>query len=543
MAKRFNVTGACNPKINYMVNIDETLMRIKRMIDRGDYFTINRARQYGKTTTLGALEKMLEENYIVIHLDFQTVSSADFSSEHAFVAAFARSIIRVVRDDNRVASQVVEGLGGFADPALMKARLSELFPFLKNWCANSQYPLVLMIDEVDAASDNQVFLDFLAQLRAGFLARQLRDEATFLSVILAGVYDVKHLKDKVIRFSNEREKGFVLLGNGKSNSPWNIAADFKIDMSFDNDGIAGMLREYEEDYHTGMDIDEMAGWIEEYTSGYPYLVSRICNIMDEQLGSGTEYAKLSDVWTQNGFLEAVRIMLTEKNSLFDSLINKLQDYPELRIRIYELLFQGEKMIYNPDSESIGIAEMFGFVINKGGMAVIANRIFEIRLYNYFLSESEAERTPMSRAASGDKNQFVHHGKLDMELVLEKFANFFNELYGDKTEKFLEEEGRKYFLLFLRPIINGSGNYYIEAQTRDARRTDVIVDYGGEQFVIELKIWKGLAYNSRGEEQLADYLDYYHLKKGYMVSFSFNKNKRPGVRKVHIGDKVLIEAVV
>lgn len=41
-------------------------------------------------------------------------------------------------------------------------------------------------------------------------------------------------------------------------------------------------------------------------------------------------------------------------------------------------------------------------------------------------------------------------------------------------------------MFLRPIINGTGNYYIEAQTRDARRTDVIVDYLGEQFIIELK---------------------------------------------------------
>lgn len=33
-----------------------------------------------------------------------------------------------------------------------------------------------------------------------------------------------------------------------------------------------------------------------------------------------------------------------------------------------------------------------------------------------------------------------------------------------------------------------GNYYIEAQTRDAKRTDVIVDYLGEQFIVELKIF-------------------------------------------------------
>lgn len=63
----------------------------------------------------------------------------------------------------------------------------------------------------------------------------------------------------------------------------------------------------------------------------------------------------------------------------------------------------------------------------------------------------------------------------------------NDIYGANDEKFIEDHGRKLFLLYLKPIINGTGNYYIEAQTRDARRTDVIVDYLGEQFVVELKI--------------------------------------------------------
>ena len=43
------------------------------------------------------------------------------------------------------------------------------------------------------------------------------------------------------------------------------------------------------------------------------------------------------------------------------------------------------------------------------------------------------------------------------------------------------------MLYLRPIINGTGNYYIEARTRDLCRTDVIVDYNGEQYIIEMKI--------------------------------------------------------
>ena len=40
-----------------------------------------------------------------------------------------------------------------------------------------------------------------------------------------------------------------------------------------------------------------------------------------------------------------------------------------------------------------------------------------------------------------------------------------------------------------------------------------------------------------------YLDYFGLHMGYMVSFNFNKNKEPGVKEVRIGDKVLLEATV
>ena len=70
-----------------------------------------------------------------------------------------------------------------------------------------------------------------------------------------------------------------------------------------------------------------------------------------------------------------------------------------------------------------------------------------------------------------------------------------------------------------------------------------MDYEGEQFIVELKIWRGSEYNERGERQLAEYLDYYHKDKGYMLSFNFNKNKEVGVKEINVGDKVIVEAVV
>ena len=42
----------------------------------------------------------------------------------------------------------------------------------------------------------------------------------------------------------------------------------------------------------------------------------------------------------------------------------------------------------------------------------------------------------------------------------------------------EENGRRFFLLFLKPIINGVGNYYVEARTRDMRRM------AGDKVIVE-----------------------------------------------------------
>lgn len=161
------------------------------------------------------------------------------------------------------------------------------------------------------------------------------------------------------------------------------------------------------------------------------------------------------------------------------MIRHLDDYPEMKRMLQEILFQGKAFSFNPDTKEISLASMFGYVVNRGGKVQVANRIFETRRYNFYL----------------------------------------------------------------RPIINGTGNYYIEAQTRDERRTDVIVDCLGEQFVIELKIWRGNEYNERGERQLGDYLDYYHMDKGYLLSFNFNLKKEVGVKEIRVGDKVIVEAVV
>ena len=61
MERSFNITGACNPQEHYMVNLDSRLAEIKKMVDAGKYFVINRGRQYGKKISMPSNDKNITE--------------------------------------------------------------------------------------------------------------------------------------------------------------------------------------------------------------------------------------------------------------------------------------------------------------------------------------------------------------------------------------------------------------------------------------------------------------------------------------------------
>lgn len=98
------------------------------------------------------------------------------------------------------------------------------------------------------------------------------------------------------------------------------------------------------------------------------------------------------------------------------------------------------------------------------------------------------------------------------------------------------------MTYLRPIINGAGNFYIEAQTNDGKRSDLIVDYLGKQFLIELKIYYGKKYIIKGIEQLVEYLNKFDLDVGYLLIFNFNKNKKTEITRFKSGGKTIIQAI-
>ena len=59
--KEFNTTGVCYPQLHYMMDNSHKISDVINLIERGKYFTLNRPRQYGKTTTLRFLVEKLEK--------------------------------------------------------------------------------------------------------------------------------------------------------------------------------------------------------------------------------------------------------------------------------------------------------------------------------------------------------------------------------------------------------------------------------------------------------------------------------------------------
>lgn len=530
MERYFNTEGRCKHKEHYMVNLDSRLNRIKKLfVDRGKYFAINRGRQYGKTTTLMALAEYLQADYFVLAMDFQLIGTEEFANTAVFVRAFVRLLKKAASRWDLKKGWKLEALLEEISDVSTNRTLGELFVLLSRICEHAPKPIVLMIDETDSASNNQVFIDFLSQLRGYYLDRE--NSPIFHSAVLAGVYDIKNLKLK-IRHDGEHQY----------NSPWNIAAEFDLDMSFSVTEITDLLNDYENDHHYGIDTCKAAAEIYAYTSGYPYLVSAICKYLDETLPCRKGFESMERVWTKEGIIQAVNSLLKKRISLFDSMARQLGLYPDLQNILKQMIYEGKQFPYSPAERAMNLGVMLCYLKEENGHIVMANRMFEMYLLNLFITQESLKSRSFS-CGERDRNQFIKDGRLDMELVLQKFVEHFNDIYGGSGEQFAEAYGRKFFLLYLKPIINGTGNYYLEAQTRDARRTDVIVDYAGEQFVIEMKIWHGNEYKERGEKQLSEYLDYYRQKKGYLLSFNFNRKKEPGVKRILVDGKMIIEAVV
>ncbi|MEN0045855.1 MAG: AAA-like domain-containing protein [Bacteroidota bacterium] len=501
MEKIFNTAGTCYPQLHYMMDNSQKVEASLRLIERGAYFTINRPRQYGKTTLLYTLSQVLNEteDYFAIPLNFQGIDRKWHESDTAFGQMFVEQMETILEVTD-------QDLHEFLVANKQLDSLDQISKTITKLVVKSNRKLVLLIDEVDASSNYAAFVNFLGMLRKKFLSRM--QLPTFQSVILAGVHDIKNLKFKL---RNPDEANY--------NSPWNIAVDFGVRMSFNAQEIAPMLEEYSQSEGVQMNVSAVAEKLYYYTSGYPFLVSRICQIIAEKLLPNKTESKRFQ-WTLEDVEEAVQYLLNESNTNFESLIKNLGNHKDLYDLTYQIVMEGVHVGFNSGNETISKGVLYG-IFKSNGKVRVQNRIYEQYIYNYLASKLETSTV----ATYVSPPQFQQEdGSLNLELVLERFQQFIKEEYSDRDEKFLERQWRLIFLAFLRPIVNGEGYTFKEVQVSQEKRLDIVVTYKQHRYVIELKKWYGEQYHRKGLEQLSAYLDIHALDDGFLVIFDPKKEQ-------------------
>jgi len=516
MEKKFNITGTCIPNKHYMVDISNKLEKVIELIANEEYFIINRPRQYGKTTTLLMLEKALEQNdeYLVISTSFEGIGDLIFEDESKFSNGFLKLIQWTLLLQNENLSKYI------GEQATSVLSMFDLSYFITNFIKKADKKVILMIDEVDKSSNNQIFLSFLGMLRNKYLLRNAGKDSTFHSVILAGVHDVKSLKSKIR--PNEEQK---------YNSPWNIASDFNVDMSFSITEISTMLDDYVNNKIVKLDKDYFSEKLYYYTSGYPFLVSKLCKIIDESLMNPENFE-----WEKRYIDLAVKELLKENNTNFESLIKNLENNTELYNLARRIILDGENITYVRTDEILNLATIYGVFKEENGICKVNNRIYEQLIYNHMMIKIIRQNKYASMSDYNFKSYCIDEdGSLNIKKVLIKFQEFMKHEYSDKRQHFLEEDRRLLFLAFLSPIINGKGFAFKEVKGGEEKRFDIVITYGEKINILELKIWRGEEYHKKGLIQLSEYLDQYGLAEGYLLIFDF--------RKLNKNDKDLKEITV
>jgi glycine betaine/choline ABC-type transport system substrate-binding protein len=107
----------------------------------------------------------------------------------------------------------------------------------------------------------------------------------------------------------------------------------------------------------------------------------------------------------------------------------------------------------------------------------------------------------------------------MDILLKDFQQFWRVNSESWVEFYDYKEAAPHLILmaFLQRVINGGGQV-IRAMATGNGRLDLYVEYKGQKYPVELKIWRGEKYFESGFDQIMRYMDILGSKEGWLVIF-------------------------
>ena len=487
--RTFTIAGPVNPKNHYYVphRLDEALFL--QLIEEQKYFILHAPRQSGKTTAICMFAQQLNatNKYKALYVNVEPAQIARNNVEKGMDI-----ILRELRGAAQLSLPSDDLLFDYIEKALKDLSGSSLKEVLQAWSIASDKPILLFIDEIDSLVGDTL-ISVLRQLRAGYTNRP---DNFPQSVCLIGVRDVRDY-----RIWSESENNMVLGG-----SAFNIKAESLVLNSFSFEQVCDLYNQHTQDMgqqFTASAID-YAFYL---TQGQPWLVNALA-----YQACFRDVTDRSQPITKDVIERAKDTLILRKDTHIDQLVHKLKE-PRVRT-IIDAIIMGESSPQDFAIDDLQYVRDLGLITQKG--IKIANPIYQEvipRELVYTDQENMQETTP------GNSWYQNADGSLDMHKMLEAFTQFYRENSDIWLEKFTYKESGPHLLLmaFLQRVINGGGKIHRE-YALGRKRLDLLIFWGDQRIVIELKIARGPETISKGLIQTAEYMDINNATEGHLVVF-------------------------
>lgn len=505
MEKFFNTAGPISPDIHYYVDSETRwdFNSVLSLVRQRKYFILHAPRQTGKTSALLQLMNYLNDTglYEAIYANIESAQAAREDVDGA-MKAIASSIAswheiytkRKLLEENWL--EIVNNSSGY----------TTLKDLLKFWATNTNKPVVLLLDEVDALIGDTL-ISLLRQLREGYPSRP----ANFpISIILCGVRDVRDY-----RIHSSRTKEIITGG-----SAFNIKAESLRLENFTPEQIANLYQQHTT--ATGQIFE--AGVLDlawHYTAGQPWLVNALAYELTYNMPKTKDRTQPIAV---ADFREAKERLILRRDTHLDQLTDKLQ---EDRVqRIIQPILVGEDVTENHRPDDIQYVRDLGLIsLSRNGEVKIANAIYQE------IIPRELTWTIQTGLSEKPAWYIRDDDSLDIDKLINAFQHFFRKHSEHWIQQFQYDEAGPQLLLqaFLQRIINGGGRITREYGLGRGR-TDLFIEYfyptGKQEIVIEMKLLHNNLERTirKGIEQTKAYMDKCSADEGHLIIFDRRTNR-------------------
>ncbi|GHV33841.1 hypothetical protein FACS1894187_03210 [Synergistales bacterium] len=438
VAKFFNTAGPGKEDMNYMIDplrrIDYD--EISSLIDQQRYFVLHAPRQTGKTTSLLAMAKRINEDgrYYCVYINVEPAQTARNDVEEAMKAIL--SLFAGMAESHLGISFLSDAVPSIINNVGAHLALSKM---LENVCGAIDRPLVLMIDEIDSLIGDTL-VSVLRQLRGGYANRPAKFP---ISVILCGIRDVR---DYRIHMGN----GDIITGG----SCFNIKAESLRLGDFSQDEIRELYEQHTAE--TGQIFDkDIYPKVWNLTHGQPWLVNALALQATWKMRENRDRSRNI---TLDMIEEAANELILERATHLDQLADKLREERVRRViapMLYGKTWDGS---YDNISDDIQYVIDLGLIrkesYDNGRAVVISNDI-----YKEVIPRELTSVTQDNLAATQEQTWYIApNGSLDISKLLKAFQQFFRENSESWLERFDYKEAGFQLLLqaFLQRIVNGGG---------------------------------------------------------------------------------------